>query len=100
MDWTATAGWSSSGSGTETRDARNLVKIDETLSELLVFGPSSKRQELFESESLPEICSPMLDASCVELSEKFGKFKESRQAGASCCAASPLAKRRKAIPAT
>ena len=77
--------WSSCGSGTESPHAQSLVKINEHFPNCLILGPSSRRQAPVESESFPEVCSPMPDASCGDLSEKLDKFKGSREAGASCC---------------
>ena len=62
--------WSSSGSGAETRHSQSLVKTDENCSSCLISVPSSRRQAHVESESLPEVCSPMPDASCGAMSEK------------------------------
>ena len=67
--------WSSSGTGAEARDAQHLVRIDENCLGCSISGTSSGRQAPVESESLPEICSPMPDASSSGLSKKFDESK-------------------------
>ena len=49
---------------------------------------SSRRLAPAESESFPEICSPVSDASCGGVFEKCDKFPEPGDAGTSGCASS------------
>ena len=54
------------GSGTETRDAQSLFKIDENCPSWLISDPSSERTAPLENVSMPKICSPLRVASCGE----------------------------------
>ena len=66
--------WPSAGSGTEA--------LSRTESQ----GPSSRRQALVESESLPEIYNPAPNAESGVLSENCNGVQESRGAGTRICA--------------
>ena len=78
--------WSSAGIGTENCHAQNLMKFDVNCPSCSISEPSSRRQVPSQSEFLPEICSPMPDASCGALAEKCDEFHESRKVGTSGCA--------------
>ena len=78
--------WCSAGSGTETRHAQSLIKIDDNCPIWSISGPSSRLQARVVSEFLPEICSLMPDASSGAWAETDDEFHGSREVGASGCA--------------
>ena len=80
--------WSSAGSGTEARLAQSPTRIDENFWSSSISGPSSRLQALVESETSPEVCSPMPDAEGGVLSEECHGVQESRGAGTRSCARS------------
>ena len=84
--------WSSAGNGTEARHAQSPTKIDEDCPRCSISRPLSRRQAPVESESLPEICSPVPGANSGVLFEKCHEFQESHGVGTRGCASSRQAR--------
>ena len=80
--------WPSAGSGTEASHAQSHTMIDEDCPSCSISRPSSRRQATVESQSLPEICSPVPDVNSGVLLENCDEFQESRGVGTRGCASS------------
>ena len=78
--WSSFWEWYCSPPRTESREYQSKI------SELPEFGTILRTSTPVASKTLPEVCSPLPDASCGDLTETFDRFKWSRTAGARSCA--------------